>query len=63
MWARIRIHEVALFLLGAGLLIWDVTIYTPGDVSEPLLVFYASLLGLPLVLRGDKRRRDGDDPS
>lgn len=59
MWDKIRPHELALFVLGAGLLIWDVVIYTPAEVAEPLLVFYGTLLGLPLVLRGDKKR-NGD---
>jgi hypothetical protein len=55
-WPHVKTHDLALFLLGACLAIWDIMISTPGEVSEPLLVFYAALLGLPFVMHRDRKR-------
>lgn len=56
-WTQVR--AVALFGLGAGLTLWDVTWHTPGEVNATLLLFYVSLMGLEPVLRADERRRNG----
>lgn len=58
-WKWKDVRGICLFTLGAGLTIWDVTIYTPGTVDPPMLAFYGMLLGLELVLRGDEKRRNG----
>lgn len=58
MWARI--HEIALFVLGAGLLILDVAVISPGEVNDNLLLFYAALMGLGPVLNWDRKKRGGD---
>jgi hypothetical protein len=56
-WTQIR--GMLLFALGGGLMIWDTTIYTPGEVGVTQLVAYGALMGLELVLRGDAWRRNG----
>lgn len=60
--SRGELRNLALWLLGAGLVVWDVTIYTPGTAEPYLLVFYAALLGLPFLLGADEwlRRKRND---
>ena len=57
-WAGIDLRAAALFVLGAALLIWDVMISTPGELSEALLVLYAAMLGLPFMILGDVKRNE-----
>ena len=58
MWRPKR--ETIAWIVGIGLILWDVLYFTPGEVSQGALVVYGGLLGLPFVLRVD-RKLNGKD--
>jgi hypothetical protein len=51
---RPRREDIA-WIVGIVLILWDILYFTPGEVSQGALVVYGGLLGLPLVLRADKK--------
>lgn len=63
LWAVWRLlRDVTLFGSGLGLVVHEAAFKT-GSVDYGLLMLYAGMLGLPVFLRADERRKDEPSPT
>lgn len=51
-------RDLALFLIGTGILVWHLANTPAAKVSIPLLIFCAGMMGAPYIIGRDEQKRE-----